>query len=62
MISIAYLKVNLPLNTIFFINIQYPAGYPTFNFVQSDEISVGPTVDCHRKSDSLAVGNPTAFP
>ena len=62
MISIAYLKVNLPLNTIFFINIQYPIDYPTFNFIQSNEIVVAPTVYCRRKFDSPAIGNLIALP
>ena len=61
MISLAYLKVNLPLNTIFFINIQYLIGYLKLNFIQFDEIAVAPMVVCHRKSDGLAVGYPTTF-
>ena len=62
MISITYLKVNLPLNILFIIiNIQYPVGYPTFNLVQSKEITVAPMVVCPRKSDGIVVGNPMAL-
>ena len=70
MISIAYLKVNLPLNTIFYLLIysipsvirrSIPSSCCRIS-CQSDEIAVAPTVDCRRKSEDLAVGNLTALP
>ena len=70
MISIAYLKVNLPLNTILLLLIysipsiirhSIPRSYCQIS-CQSDEIAMAPMIDCCRKSNGLVIGNPMAFP